>query len=92
MAHPGSRRALRRHHRARVIRNRVRQYAFTLGGAGLHVEPGRLAWAPVSRWCSCSLCSVARTPRRHLPSHWWEDDGAETAPTRAAGARAARLQ
>lgn len=90
MARPGSRRALRRHHRARVIRNRVRQYEFTMG-CDLWLEPGHLAWAPVSRWCSCGMCSTGPTHRRHLPAHWWEEEAAEALPTRAAGARASRL-
>lgn len=67
MARPDSKRALRRHHRARLIRARLRQWAW--GGSARDAEPwyavaghgvlrGKLTWAPSSSWCSCGLCAA----------------------------------
>ncbi len=77
MARPGSRRALRRHERARLIAARTRQCR-DLGAADwLDVrEPGRLARVSLFRMCSCGLCSPQDDPRSRPAPGWWdEQDG-----------------
>lgn len=96
MARPDSRRALRRHHRARRIRARLRQFsdvAFAdaqpwYAATGGPVPRGKLGRAPVASWCSCPLCAAGKPRRRHLPARWWEDGRDERMVRLAAGARA----
>lgn len=92
MARPGSRRALRRHHRARVMRARERQYLdLAAGGSGATPDPwatsprrrGALAHTSFFRMCSCGLCASPPAGRVHLPPWWWETAAADALPLRA---------
>lgn len=98
MARPDSRRALRRHHRLRLIHARLRQWSYVAdegpwyAAAGSPATRGKLGWAPVASWCSCPLCAGGKRRRRHLPAQWWEDGREETLARLGAGARANLLE
>jgi hypothetical protein len=84
MARPDSRRALRRHHRARLIRARVRQCReLGFGDWVQELEAGRLAWASLLVRCSCGLCRKWPVARHRPPAGWWEEDDAEGRFSRA---------